>query len=284
MSWRWRNVVSRVNGWWQRKAVGDALRSKDVKKLLRTLERNHTHSLSMALRSVQALIHSLRISAFLVKIDLKVTVCTKPFVISTFFTWNFLAGELVHSQHYRCPDRFAGKRVLIIGAGESGSDITNEISKVASKCAIAVRGLHGHLIPRIQGDHIGEWYILFCPHKHVDMSKNQSFAYLYLKIFQPHIVNLLIELSNLQCQTGNGRVTDLNTNRVRYSNPYIFGDYIGYCNQKAKRWPPKPLPSFLQTFHGSPLPLPTWLTPTTQTHCTGLTQIRRINGPQEWDV
>ena len=57
----------------------------------------------------------------------------------------------MHSQYYRCPDRFTGKRVLIIGAGESGSDITNEISKVASKCAIAVRGLHGHLIPRIQG-------------------------------------------------------------------------------------------------------------------------------------
>lgn len=95
-----------------------------------------------------------------------------------------IAGELVHSQYYRCPDRFVGKRVLIIGSGESGSDITNEISKVASKCAIAIRGLHGHLIPRIQG---------------------------------------------------NGRVTDLNTNRVRYSNPYIFGNYIGYVNQQAKR-------------------------------------------------
>ena len=60
-------------------------------------------------------------------------------------------GELLHSQYYRSPDKFKGKRVLIIGAGESGSDITHEISKVASKCAIAIRGLHGHLIPRIQG-------------------------------------------------------------------------------------------------------------------------------------
>jgi hypothetical protein len=34
---------------------------------------------------------------------------------------------------------FIGKRVLIVGAGESGSDITNEISKVASKCAISIR-------------------------------------------------------------------------------------------------------------------------------------------------
>jgi dimethylaniline monooxygenase (N-oxide forming) len=109
-------------------------------------------------------------------------------------------GELVHSEHYRNPDRFVGKRVLVIGAGESGSDITNEISKVAAKTAIAIRGLHGHLIPRIQG---------------------------------------------------NGRVTDLNTNRARYSNPYVLGDTIGYVNQMAKRFvarfsPPSDLNRVLQ--------------------------------------
>lgn len=93
-------------------------------------------------------------------------------------------GTIIHSDKYRNPDAFHNKRVLIIGAGESGSDITNEISMVASKCAIAIRGKHGHLIPRIQG---------------------------------------------------NGRVTDLNTNRCRYSNPYIFGDWVGYVNQMAKR-------------------------------------------------
>ena len=50
--------------------------------------------------------------------------------------------------------------------------------------AIAVRGKHGHLIPRKQAD---------------------------------------------------GRVTDLNTNRCRYSNPYILGDWVGWANQSAKR-------------------------------------------------
>jgi len=94
-------------------------------------------------------------------------------------------GELVHSDHYKNPERFKGKRVLVVGAGESGSDITNEISYVADKVAIAIRGKHGHLIPRIQG---------------------------------------------------HGRVTDLNTNRCRYSNPYVFGDSIGYWNQRAKRF------------------------------------------------
>jgi dimethylaniline monooxygenase (N-oxide forming) len=61
-------------------------------------------------------------------------------------------GEIIHSEHYRSPEKFSGQRVLVVGAGESGSDITNEISKHASKVAIAIRGLHGHLIPRIQGN------------------------------------------------------------------------------------------------------------------------------------
>ena len=93
-------------------------------------------------------------------------------------------GEILHSDKYRNADKFKDMKVLVVGAGESGSDITNEISMHASKCAIAIRGKHGHLIPRIQGD---------------------------------------------------GRVTDLNTNRCRYSNPYIFGDWVGYVNQMAKR-------------------------------------------------
>ena len=72
-----------------------------------------------------------------------------------------------------------------MGAGESGSDITNEIASEASKVAIVVRGKHGHLIPRKQAD---------------------------------------------------GRVTDLNTNRCRYSNPYVLGDWVGYVNQLAKKF------------------------------------------------
>lgn len=95
------------------------------------------------------------------------------------------SGTIIHSEQYRCPEVYAGKRVLIVGSGESGSDITNEVSKYASKVGIVIRGKHGHLIPRIQA---------------------------------------------------HGRVTDLNTNRCRYSNPYIFGDWIGYSTQMAKRF------------------------------------------------
>ena len=92
-------------------------------------------------------------------------------------------GKIIHAEHYRSPDEFNGKHVLIVGAGESGSDITNEISKVAATSAICIRGLHGHILPRTQG---------------------------------------------------NGTVSDLNTNRCRYSNPYLLGDWIGYVNQLSK--------------------------------------------------
>lgn len=94
-------------------------------------------------------------------------------------------GQLVHSENYKKPEVYRGKRVLVIGAGESGSDICNEIASEAAKVAIAVRNKHGHLIPRTQTD---------------------------------------------------GRVTDLNTNRCRYSNPYCLGDWVGWANQHAKRF------------------------------------------------
>ena len=61
-------------------------------------------------------------------------------------------GEIIHSDFLRATDIFKGKRVAIIGAGESGSDICNEISKVADKTCIVIRGKHGHLIPRQQSN------------------------------------------------------------------------------------------------------------------------------------
>merc|ERR1711988_759516 len=94
-------------------------------------------------------------------------------------------GTIVHSENYKKPEVFKGQRVLVIGAGESGSDICNEIASEAAKVAIVVRNKHGHLIPRKQSD---------------------------------------------------GRVTDLNTNRCRYSTPYILGDWVGFANQHAKKF------------------------------------------------
>lgn len=40
-------------------------------------------------------------------------------------------GEQVHSSRYRSPKPFAGKRVLVVGGGNSGAQIIAEVSKVA---------------------------------------------------------------------------------------------------------------------------------------------------------
>ena len=46
-------------------------------------------------------------------------------------------GEVLHSHDYREPSRFAGKRILIIGIGNSGGDMAVELSRqgqVSAKC------------------------------------------------------------------------------------------------------------------------------------------------------
>lgn len=42
------------------------------------------------------------------------------------------AGVQIHSANYRSPDRFAGKRVLVVGAGNSGAQIMAELSIFAN--------------------------------------------------------------------------------------------------------------------------------------------------------
>ncbi len=51
-------------------------------------------------------------------------------------------GEIIHSQSYKRPDPFTGKRVLVVGLGETGSDVAHEVSSVAKSCMISVRRNH----------------------------------------------------------------------------------------------------------------------------------------------
>ncbi len=56
-------------------------------------------------------------------------------------------GELLHSHDYRSPDRFAGRRVLVVGAGNSGVDIACDAANAASSAAISVRRGY-HIVPK----------------------------------------------------------------------------------------------------------------------------------------
>ncbi|ULE34649.1 flavin-containing monooxygenase [Mycobacterium sp. IDR2000157661] len=57
-------------------------------------------------------------------------------------------GELLHSAHYRNAGPFAGRDVLVVGAGNSGTDIALQLSDgVAARVRMAVR-TPPHLVPR----------------------------------------------------------------------------------------------------------------------------------------
>jgi thioredoxin reductase len=56
---------------------------------------------------------------------------SKPFIPKLRNSDMFL-GEQLHSAHYHSPEKYTGKKVLIVGEGNSGAQILAEISKVAN--------------------------------------------------------------------------------------------------------------------------------------------------------
>ncbi|HET7295677.1 MAG TPA: NAD(P)/FAD-dependent oxidoreductase [Gemmatimonadales bacterium] len=49
------------------------------------------------------------------------------------------AGRIAHSVAYRRPDPYAGRRVLVVGVGNSGAEISSELAAAGSKVTVAVR-------------------------------------------------------------------------------------------------------------------------------------------------
>jgi cation diffusion facilitator CzcD-associated flavoprotein CzcO len=57
------------------------------------------------------------------------------------------AGTVSHSHEYRMPVPFAGRRVLVVGSGQSAAEVAVELSAVAERTFMSVRG-GAHVIPR----------------------------------------------------------------------------------------------------------------------------------------
>jgi cation diffusion facilitator CzcD-associated flavoprotein CzcO len=57
------------------------------------------------------------------------------------------SGEIIHSVDYKSPEQLAGRRVLVIGAGNSGCDIACDAARSASKAFLSVRRGY-HFIPK----------------------------------------------------------------------------------------------------------------------------------------
>jgi len=48
-------------------------------------------------------------------------------------------GRIVHSVAYKRPDPYVGRRVLVVGVGNSGAEIASEVARAGGKVTIAVR-------------------------------------------------------------------------------------------------------------------------------------------------
>jgi dimethylaniline monooxygenase (N-oxide forming) len=57
-------------------------------------------------------------------------------------------GRICHSAAIRGEHEFRGRRVLVVGLGESGSDLTLMAARVGEACAISTREGPGYVIPR----------------------------------------------------------------------------------------------------------------------------------------
>ncbi len=49
------------------------------------------------------------------------------------------AGRIAHSVTYRRPDPYRGRRVLVVGVGNSGAEIASEIARAGARVTVAVR-------------------------------------------------------------------------------------------------------------------------------------------------
>jgi hypothetical protein len=56
-------------------------------------------------------------------------------------------GDQIHSHHYRVPDPYAGRRVLVVGFGNSAVDIATETSRVSEMTFLSTRR-GAHVIPK----------------------------------------------------------------------------------------------------------------------------------------
>ncbi|WP_318780814.1 flavin-containing monooxygenase [Dendronalium phyllosphericum] len=48
-------------------------------------------------------------------------------------------GEIIHSKDYKRPNQLVGKRVLVIGGGNSACDLAAEAARVGAKCVLSMR-------------------------------------------------------------------------------------------------------------------------------------------------
>ena len=56
-------------------------------------------------------------------------------------------GEELHSHHYTVPERFSGKRVLVVGIGNSACDIAIDLCRIAERVVLSTRS-SAYVVPK----------------------------------------------------------------------------------------------------------------------------------------
>lgn len=72
----------------------------------------------------------------------KIAVCSGTHQIPRYVELNGqdkFKGHIYHSADFTTPETFKGKQVLCVGIGESGADVTHQISQVADECMLSIR-------------------------------------------------------------------------------------------------------------------------------------------------
>ena len=118
-------------------------------------------------------------------------------------------GEQIHAHYYRTPDVLAGKRVLVLGIGNSACDIAVESSRVAESTDLAMR----------RGAHILPKYMFGMPTDHLTDS---ALSRAPLKVQQVSLAAML--------RLAQGKVTDYGLpepdHEVLHAHPTVSQDLL----------------------------------------------------------
>ncbi len=115
-----------------------------------------------------------------------------------------------HSKDYKNAAAFEGKRVLVVGGGESASDVALQVSKVAAQCWVSLREATGWVMPRKRGDYAAD----ISTHRGVwDLPRE----------FGPTLSSIILQLERSRKDPVSDVLADLNS---RLPNPKgIWGTY-----------------------------------------------------------
>lgn len=110
----------------------------DVRKLIRF--EHHVELVKPAMNSWEITVRNLSLGTHETLIFDALLVCNGHYntpALPTYHGFEVFKGRHVHSHGFRRAEQFRGETVLVIGAGPSGIDLANEISKVAERVTLS---------------------------------------------------------------------------------------------------------------------------------------------------